>query len=442
MADLSVTYMGLKLKNPVILSSGPLSDTVERCKAAADAGVSAITLKSIMDRGAGETRWKHSVGRFRVVNRLNPFQRWDPKQGLDNMGLIIWGEGGSVWKEEKYGWFINEVKQAVGKDVKVGASILGSARRPDAWNEYVDICKNSDADYVEFDFGYERYYWFPENMERVIKKAKQVLSVPLGVKMTPCVEYPYQWAKRFQDWGVDGLCMFDGGGIGGGTGLDFDIDTLSFPHFQGVWTFLINGGNPVSGVNKSIAESRMLSGVTIGISASWGISKWQDVVKCIMSGADAVQVHTKFMLRGFKEASEWLKAMNNWLDEKNYKSISELKGRILDGVVVPLSDKDVPREVPPEVGGIPSLKCVVDQAKCRGCLDLCTRACMFFAISEVGNKANIDESKCGACGMCVGICPAEALSLQPRTPEDKEEFDSYLRRTGKTEAGTGGKQIG
>lgn len=430
MADLSVTYMGLKLKNPVILASGPLSDTVERCKAAADAGISAITLKSIMDRGAGEKRCKHAIGRFKVVNRLNPFEHWDPKQGLDNMGIIVWGEGGSVYTEEKYGWYINEVKRAVGEDVKVGASILGSGSRAEAWDEYLDICKNSKADYVELDFGYERYYWSPEIMEKVAKKAKRVLTVPLGVKMSPAVPFPYKWAKQFQDWGVDGLCMFDQGGIGSG-GLEFDINTLKFPHFQGLWMFLCNGGNPVPGINKCIAEARILSKVTIGITASWGISNWEHVIKCIMSGADGVQVHTRFMLRGFKEASEWLKGINNWLDRNNYRAISELKGKILERVVIPLSDKDVPREVPQEVGGVPSLKSVVNRDKCKGCLDLCSRGCMFFAISKVDKKAYIDEAKCGACGICEGICPHGAISLQPRTPNFKKELNNYLIRTGR-----------
>ena len=87
MADLSVTYMGLKLKNPVILSSGPLSDTVESCKAYADAGVSAITLKSIAHRGAGEIRTKRAMPRFRVMDRLHPTKRWKPKQGLEILHL-------------------------------------------------------------------------------------------------------------------------------------------------------------------------------------------------------------------------------------------------------------------------------------------------------------------------------------------------------------------
>jgi len=92
-------------------------------QAYAEAGVSAITLKSLFHRGMGELRWKHATPRYRVVDRIHPTTKWDPKTGIDNIGVVGWGEGGSVWKEERYGWFINEVKKSVGDAVKIGAAL-------------------------------------------------------------------------------------------------------------------------------------------------------------------------------------------------------------------------------------------------------------------------------------------------------------------------------
>lgn len=411
MADLSVTYMGLKLKNPVILSSGPLSDTVESCKAYADAGASAITLKSIFHRGIGELRLKRAVPRYRVMDRMHPTKRWNPKQGLENMGVFGWGEGGSVWGEERYGWFINEVKRVVGKEVKIGASIVGSPTKIEGWDEYLDICKNSDADYLEIDMGYDRFYRQPDITEKIIKKAKQAISVPLGVKLPPFMGFAPEWAKRFQDWGVDGLCMFDKG-----WGLDFDLD-MNFPNWhQGTWCYCpMPSGTALPWVNYNIMLARKNHGVTIGITASWDVWNWEDVIKCTMAGADGVQVHTRFMLRGPKEVTKWLKAIDNWLETKNHKSLSQLKGKIIERLIEPFSDQDTPREVPIEVGGVPSKQAVVDPDKCTGCLNLCMPSCMYFAISDVKHKAYIEESKCSACGMCVSLCPPEAISFQPRT---------------------------
>ncbi len=410
MADLSVAYMGLKLKNPVILSSGPLSDTVESCKAYADAGVSAITLKSIFHRGTGEIRTKRAMPRFRVMDRLHPTQRWNPKQGLENMGVFGWGESGSVWGEEKYGWFINEVKRTVGEEVKVGASIVGSPTKLASWDEYLDICKNSDADYLEIDFGYDRFFRDPEMAEKIIKKTKRAISVPLAVKFPPFVGFAPEWAKRYQDWGVDGLCIFDKG-----WGLDFDLD-MNFPNWhQGTWNYCpCPTGTALPWVNYNIMLARKQQNVTIGITASWDVWSWEDVIKSIMSGADAAQVHTRFMVRGPKEVTTWLKRIDDWLEEKNHKTIRELQGTIIEKLIEPFSEQDAPREVCIEVGGKPSIKAVVDPEKCTGCLDLCTRCCMYFAISDVDHKAYVEEDKCGACGLCVSLCPSEAISFQPR----------------------------
>ena len=141
--------------------------------------------------------------------------------------------------------------------------------------------------------------------------------------------------------------------------------------------------------------------------------EWQDAIKSIMSGADAVQMCRKVMLRGYKEATSWLKDLNGWLDRKNYKTIAELKGNILEKLRTDLRQA-IPREEPLETGGVPSLKSVIDPDKCRGCIDWCGSVCGYFAIHLENKKATVEVSKCAGCGMCEGVCPFMAISLQPR----------------------------
>ncbi len=90
MADLSVKYAGLTLKNPLICGSGPRTDTVEGCKAAADAGFGAIILKS-RTPGLDPIEHQHAIPRFKTVNRLRPYERWTPEQGVEIMAVAAVG---------------------------------------------------------------------------------------------------------------------------------------------------------------------------------------------------------------------------------------------------------------------------------------------------------------------------------------------------------------
>ena len=412
MADLSVNYAGLALKNPLICASGPITDTVEGCEAAANAGFAAVVLKSIMHRGAGPLRYKHAVPRFQIVDALRPYERWRPRLGIDRMGLCAWGEAGSVWTEEKYCCFVNEVKRTVGECVKVGASVVGSVRNPESWDEYIEMFENSDADFVEMDMGYPRFYGEIEKIPKIIAKAKNRLSKPLTVKMAPFLTDPVGTARMFQNAGVDGLAMFDST-----YGLDFNIDGMKLP-FWNTWSPL-PPGVLLSYTNARIAEARM-GGIATSISASFGPWHWEDAIKCIMSGSDAVQICRRVILRGCQEATTWLEKMDSWLDRNGHKSVQELKGKILDKIVMDYAG-EIPREEPLERGGIPSAKAVLDREKCAGCTDFCTRVCLYSALTAADRQVSIDERKCAGCGMCEGVCSFRALSLQSRDI-DKEEI--------------------
>ena len=91
-----------------------------------------------------------------------------------------------------------------------------------------------------------------------------------------------------------------------------------------------------------------------------------------------------------------------------------MRGKILERLIDPLSDRDVPREVPIELGGVPSKRCVVNREKCKACITLCVPCCFSFALKVINKLVNVDESRCSGCGLCIEICPHDALSLQSR----------------------------
>ena len=404
MADLSVEYAGMKFKNPLIAASGPNTDDVYMIKAAAEAGFAGVILKSMGAKGFREQSMMKGVPRYKIVNRLDYSQPWAPKLGLDNMGLIVQGESLSVWAD-RYGEFIDECKEAAGKDVMIAASGLCSSKDITSFDDTIEIANHSKADFIEIDLGYRRFYEDPNYAPALIKRLRAKTSLPLTVKMRPFLTDPIAAAKALCSAGADGIYMFNNF-----AGLDIDIER-QVPLFKKTFpTVLMPEGMTLPYTLWALASTRM-AGLDIGLSGGFGPWVWKDVIKCILAGADTVQTSRRAMVSGFEIATKWLKQVNNWLDERGFKTLRELKGKALENIV---DMPNVPKEVSMERGGVPSLLAVVDQDKCNGC-KLCEKACFYFAIKlDEDRKAHTEPSKCTACGLCVGLCAPEAITLEKR----------------------------
>jgi dihydroorotate dehydrogenase (fumarate)/dihydropyrimidine dehydrogenase (NAD+) subunit PreA len=193
--------------------------------------------------------------------------------------------------------------------------------------------------------------------------------------------------------------------------LDIDIEKQA-PLFRGtIPTVMMPEGFTLPYTLMTVANARM-DGLNIGLSASFGLWYWQDVIKCILAGADTVQICRKVMVSGFGIASQWLKAVDSWLDSKGVKSLYELKGRVLENYV-PMPR--VAKEKPVELGGIPSLVASVDKDTCTGC-GFCEEVCFYFAMKTKDKMAEANRTRCTGCGLCLGTCPVDAISLIERRP--------------------------
>jgi dihydropyrimidine dehydrogenase (NAD+) subunit PreA len=404
MADLSVEYAGMKFKNPLIMASGPTTDSVEMIKAASDAGFGGIVLKSMGFRKWAESSRMKGVPRYKIVSRLDYTKPWDPKSGKDNRGLIVQGESISVWKADQYGAFIDDCKESAAKDVKIGASALCSKDDLSSFDEGVEIANESKADFIEIDIGYPRFYDDPDFAPQLMKRLRRKTSLPLTVKMPPFLTNPTRIVKAFQDAGVDGVVMYDIY-----LSLDIDIEKQA-PLFRGtIPTVMMPEGFTLPYTLQSAADVR-LANLEIALSTSFGVWYWQDVVKCILSGADTVQICRKVMVSGFKIATKWLESLNEWLDSKGFKTLYELKGKVLENRI-PMPK--IPKEKALELGGIPSLVSFVDKDACNGC-GFCEEVCFYFSIKMKDRIAQVEKPRCTGCGLCLGTCPVNAISLVER----------------------------
>lgn len=404
MADLSVKYAGMTFKNPLIAASGPNTDGVEMIKAAADAGFAGVVLKSMGAKSFREQSMMKGVPRYKIVSRLDYSEPWTPKLGLNNMGLIVQGESLSVWAD-RYGEFIDECKEAAGKDVLIAASCFGSSKDITSYDDTVEIANHSKADFIEIDTGYQRYHKDPNYAPELVRRLRAKTSLPLTVKMPPFLTDPVAVVKALYNAGADGIHMFDIF-----LSLDIDIETQAPLWKRTFPTVMMPEGMTLPYTLWALASTR-LAGLDIGLSAAFGVWVWKDVIKCILAGADTVQTSRRAMVSGFEIATKWLRQVNNWLDDKGFKTLRELKGKALENIT-PMPD--IPKEVAVERGGVPSLLAVVDREKCNGCA-LCEKVCFYFAMKLDENRIAYSEpSKCTACGLCVGTCAPEAITLEKR----------------------------
>jgi dihydroorotate dehydrogenase (fumarate)/dihydropyrimidine dehydrogenase (NAD+) subunit PreA len=191
--------------------------------------------------------------------------------------------------------------------------------------------------------------------------------------------------------------------------LDIDIEKQA-PLFRGtIPTVMMPEGFTLPYTLGSAADVR-LANLDIGLSTSFGLWYWQDMVKCILAGADTVQICRKVMTSGFKIATKWLSSLDEWLDKNGFEALSDLKGKVLENYI---KMPKIPKEKAVELGGIPSLMASVDKETCNGC-GFCEEVCFYFAMKLQNKLARVGKSRCTGCGLCLGTCPFNSISLVNR----------------------------
>jgi dihydroorotate dehydrogenase (fumarate) len=190
-------------------------------------------------------------------------------------------------------------------------------------------------------------------------------------------------AKCLDELGADGLTIFNRP-----TGLEIDIDTMA-PILHG--GFAGHGGPwALNAVLRWIIDIAPL--VKCDISATNGVSCWQDAIKCVLAGASSVQVCTLMYLKGFEYVREMLAHIEAYLEEKQVGKLSELRGV----AAVHLLRMDRFDRVHEYVARVASGKCT----KCRKC----AKVCIYEAINYTEAGPEIDPEKCDGCGLCVSVC--------------------------------------
>jgi dihydroorotate dehydrogenase (fumarate) len=304
MIDLSTTYLGLKLRNPIVASASPLSKKTDRAKKLDEAGIGAIVMFSLFE----EQIIQESLELDHYLNRgTNSYPE----------ALSYLPDGGMyAVSPEKYLNQVAGIKKAV--SVPVIGSLNGVSKG--GWTNYARRIQEAGADAIELNLYFistdpEMTSNDVEDMQvELVAEVKSAITIPLAVKISPFVTSIPNFVKRLVDAGADGLVLFNRF-----YQPDFDLDELEIVHSLDLST-------PAE-MRLPLRWISILSGkINTDFALTSGIHSHTDVVKAMMSGAKVAMMASSLLHNGEQSVAPLLSELEAWMVDHEYQSIRQMQG--------------------------------------------------------------------------------------------------------------------
>ncbi|MBN1642667.1 MAG: dihydroorotate dehydrogenase-like protein [Anaerolineae bacterium] len=304
MADLTTSYLGLKLRNPIVAGSSGLSASVEGVKALEQNGAGAVVLKSIFEE---EIVMEHRDLLEQVAARgydVDAYEYYDQQIRGDKL--------------REYTALIAACKSSVSIPVIASVNCMYSHE----WISFAKEIESAGTDALELNM-----FFMPSDLERssaaqeqayfdVVAKVRQQVDIPIALKVSYHFTNVGGMILRLSRTGVAGLVLFN-------RFYTPDIDTdalrlvsrnvLSTPAEQGIplrWVAMMSGR------------------VDCDLAGSTGIHDGDAVVKQILAGASAVQVVSALYKNGVGHLATMLAEVDAWMTRKGYYGLEQYKGQM------------------------------------------------------------------------------------------------------------------
>ncbi len=302
--DLTTTYMGMKLKNPLVPSASPLSRSVDGLKELEDAGASAVVLYSIFEEQfsheARELAHFLSHGTESFAEALTYF----PEPDEFNLG------------PEEYLELIAKAKKSVG--IPIIGSLNGYSTG--GWISHAKKMQEAGADALELNV-----YYIPTDSTRsaeeietmyidILKAVKKSVKIPVAMKMSPYFSSFANMAKRLDEAGADALVLFNRF-----YQPDIDLDKLEV-----VPNVTLSTSNSIRLPLRWIAI--LYGHVKADLAATSGVHSADDVLKMLMGGACITQMCSSLLRNGPRHITTILNNLKQWMDEREYDSVTQMRG--------------------------------------------------------------------------------------------------------------------
>jgi dihydroorotate dehydrogenase (fumarate) len=302
--DLSTKYLGLKLKNPLVVAASPLSGKIDWLKRLEAAGVSAAVLPSLFEEQIEHDEMEMTkVQEFHTESFAESLTYFPEEQDYRS-------------GPEEYLESIGAAKKAV--KIPIIASLNGTSRG--GWVRYAKMMQDAGADAIELNV----YYiatdpdMTGEDVESryldLVSAVKDSVSIPLAVKVGPYFSAMANMAKRLTEAGADGLVLFNRF-----LQPDINLDTLE------TTTKMV-----LSDPFELLAPLRwvaILHGrVDTSLAITSGIHNGGALAKALLAGADVGMIASVIYEEGLDYVGSILQDLTQWMEDKEYDSVEQLKG--------------------------------------------------------------------------------------------------------------------
>jgi dihydroorotate dehydrogenase (fumarate) len=312
--NLASRYLGLDLRNPLVASAGPMTQTADRIKRLAEAGVGAVVLPSLF-----EEQIRAEADRDERLAEV----------GIDSFGeatSYLVDPDASIWPRQ----YLSLVERAAGSGVPVIASLNGSTAG--GWTDYARAMQDAGAVAIELNI-----YYLPgdalipgrdaeQRYVDILTAVKSVVTVPVAVKLTPYFSSFGDMALRLEQAGADGLVLFN-------RFMQADIDPDTFTVSTG---FKLS--SPAEATLPRSWIARLRGQLRSSLAASTGVETADDVAAYLLAGADVVMTTSALLRHGPGHVTALLDGLTAWMDRKGIGSVAEIRG-----LLAPAADTPQPR---------------------------------------------------------------------------------------------------
>ena len=298
MANLKTTFAGLKLKNPLIISSSGLTNSAEKNKKLEEAGAGAIVLKSLFEE--------------QIMLQTEHLQNSEYAEGSDYLSGYI--------RSHSLNEYINLIQSSKKEcNIPIIASINCFSNAE--WTEFAKTMELAGADAIELnilavqtDVNYT-YGSFEQRHIDILREVKKHVDIPVIIKLGTNLTNPVTLIEQLHANGAGGIVLFNRF-----YQPDLNIQTLEYTNGE----VLSHPGDLSASIRWTGISSAAVNKVDYAVSG--GISTGEDIVKSILSGASVVEICSSIYRNGKESIHPMLETVSKWMEEKGYEAISQFKG--------------------------------------------------------------------------------------------------------------------
>jgi dihydroorotate dehydrogenase (fumarate) len=304
--DVSTTYLGLTLKNPIVPSPSPLSEKIDNMKRMEDAGAAAVVMHSLFEEQI--TQESHqldhylSYGTESYAEALQYFpDAHEYKVGPDG--------------------YLDLIRQA---KESLGIPVIGSLNGVSSggWIDYAGQIQQAGADALELNV-----YYMPTAVQLgggeveqmyvdVVRDVKKNVGIPVAVKISPFFSSIANMCKKIADAGADGLVLFNRF-----YQPDFDLDKMEVvPHL--VLSTQFDSRLPLRWI--AILYGRL----DVDFAMTRGVRSHEDALKGLMAGANVIMMTSEILDHGIDRITQVLEQITLWMEEREYEPVKQMQGSL------------------------------------------------------------------------------------------------------------------